>query len=64
MECPCNGVGLISENMEQSSSQEESRDCQFNLNQNKPKQNITINQLANWEHYNQPIPGEILTVIF
>ncbi|XP_036143048.1 DNA repair and recombination protein RAD54B isoform X2 [Monomorium pharaonis] len=59
MNCPCSGQNehIPSEEVKE---REQMRDCQFTLNDKPSQQNLTINQLRDWQHYKQPIPSDIM----
>ncbi|XP_076281354.1 DNA repair and recombination protein RAD54B isoform X2 [Lasioglossum baleicum] len=59
IKCSCNGrkeVGTRSEKCDN----ENNREHQLVLQDEVTQSNITINQLLEWEHYQQPIPDKIL----
>lgn len=60
MNCSCSGQNEhISEELQEKNN--ETRDCQFILYE-KSSQNLTINQLRDWQHYKQPIPSDVMQV--
>lgn len=64
MNCFCSGQNnehLSTEKLE--ASDNETRDCQFTMQDKSSKKNLTINQLLNWQHYKQPIPLDVMQVI-
>lgn len=64
MNCSCSGQNnehLSTENLERSNN--ETRDCQFIIQDKSAEKSLTINQLSDWQHYKQPIPLEITQVI-
>lgn len=63
MKCPCNGYKEVEKALEKS-DQEDVRECQFLLEDKAPQQNLTINQLLKWEHYQQPVPDKVMQVRF
>lgn len=63
MSCSCsskNNEHISPEKFEADNN--EARDCQFVLRDKLPQQNLTINQLLDWQHYKQPIPLDIMQV--
>lgn len=63
MKCPCNGYKEVEKALEKS-DQEDAREFQFLLEDKAPQQNLTINQLLKWEHYQQPVPDKVMQVRF
>lgn len=63
MNCSCSGQNehVPSEELKEKNS--EIRDCQFILYDKSTQQNLTINQLQDWQHYKQPIPSDVMQVI-
>lgn len=63
MNCSCSGQNehVPSEELKEKNS--EIRDCQFILYDKPTQQNLTINQLQDWQHYKQPIPSDVMQVI-
>lgn len=64
MDCSCTGLGDTPERKKDSDSEEDSRDCQFEIKRKEPLHQITINQLLHWEHYKQPISVCLMKVKF
>lgn len=63
MNCSCSGRNnehISSERVEANDG--ETRDCQLVLQDKPSKQNLTINQLSDWQHYKHPIPPDIMRV--
>ncbi|XP_018402156.1 PREDICTED: DNA repair and recombination protein RAD54B-like, partial [Cyphomyrmex costatus] len=60
MNCCCSGKNehILSEDPKEKNN--ETRDCQFILCEKPSQQNLTINQLRDWQHYKQPIPSDIM----
>lgn len=65
LNCSCSGQdnGRISSSEESKTNDNETRDCQFTSDDKPSQQNLTINQLRDWQHYKQPIPLDIMQVI-
>lgn len=63
MECSCSGTGDVPTNMEVTEDQENSRDCQFKIQEKKIQQQISINQLKSRQHFKQPICDIMMKVI-
>lgn len=61
MNCSCSGQN--EQSSEELKEKNETRDCQFTLYDKSSQQNLTINQLRDWQHYKQPIPSDIMQVI-
>jgi len=63
MNCSCSGKNehILSEELKEKNN--ETRDCQFILYEKTSQQNLTINQLRDWQHYKQPIPSDVMQVI-
>ncbi|KYQ58212.1 DNA repair and recombination protein RAD54B [Trachymyrmex zeteki] len=63
MNCSCSGKNehILSEELKEKNN--ETRDCQFILCEKPSQQNLTINQLRDWQHYKQPFPSDIMQVI-
>nr|XP_012228606.1 PREDICTED: DNA repair and recombination protein RAD54B-like isoform X2 [Linepithema humile] len=61
MNCSCSGQNnehLSTEKLE--ASDNETRDCQFTIQDKSSEKNLTMNQLLDWQHYKQPIPLDIM----
>ncbi|KYM80237.1 DNA repair and recombination protein RAD54B [Atta colombica] len=60
MNCSCSGKNehILSKELKEKNN--ETRDCQFILYEKPSQQNLTINQLRDWQHYKQPIPSDIM----
>ncbi|XP_032677670.1 DNA repair and recombination protein RAD54B-like isoform X1 [Odontomachus brunneus] len=61
MDCSCSGK--INEHISPEkfkAGNNETRDCQLVLQDKLPQQNLTINQLLDWQHYKKPIPPDIM----
>ncbi|XP_014475589.1 PREDICTED: DNA repair and recombination protein RAD54B-like [Dinoponera quadriceps] len=64
MDCSCSGKNNEHISSERSKTDSnETRDCQFVLQDKPSQQNLTINQLLDWQHYKQPIPPDITQAI-
>ncbi|CAL7942975.1 unnamed protein product [Xylocopa violacea] len=59
MKCSCHGYEKVEETSDDL-QQEHDREYQFLLKDETRKSNLTINQLLKWNHYQQPIPDEII----
>ncbi|KAG5321884.1 RA54B protein, partial [Pseudoatta argentina] len=61
--CSCSDKNehILSEELKEKNN--ETRDCQFILYEKPSQQNLTINQLRDWQHYKQPIPSDVMQVI-
>ncbi|XP_043263814.1 DNA repair and recombination protein RAD54B-like, partial [Colletes gigas] len=62
MKCDCNGYKKMEKKVEKS-DHEDIREHQLILENKTPQQNLTINQLLEWEHYQQPVPDELMQEI-
>lgn len=62
MDCSCTGFGDTPEKMEDTVSEDDSRDCQFDFKKKRPLKQITNNQLLYWEHYKRPVSTDLLRV--
>lgn len=63
MNCSCSGKNNEHISLEQFKAADNgTRDCQFALQDKPPQQNLTINQLSDWQHYKQPVPPDITEV--
>ncbi|KAL0128064.1 hypothetical protein PUN28_003357 [Cardiocondyla obscurior] len=60
MNCSCSGQNKHLSSVELKETNNETRDCQFKLCSQSSQQNLTINQLKDWEHYIQPIPSDVI----
>ncbi|XP_070171570.1 DNA repair and recombination protein RAD54B isoform X2 [Polyergus mexicanus] len=62
LNCSCSGQdnGRISSSEESTINDNEMEDCQFISDDKPSQQNLTINQLRDWQHYKQPIPLDIM----
>ncbi|KAG5312115.1 RA54B protein, partial [Acromyrmex insinuator] len=58
--CSCSDKNehILSEELKEKNN--ETRDCQFILYEKPSQQNLTINQLRDWQHYKQPIPSDVM----
>ncbi|KYN17695.1 DNA repair and recombination protein RAD54B [Trachymyrmex cornetzi] len=63
MNCSCSGKNEHILSKELKKKNNETRDCQFILYEKPSQQNLTINQLREWQHYKQPIPSDVMQVI-
>lgn len=63
MNCSCSGQNEHIPSEELQEKNNETRDCQFTLYEKPSQQNLTINQLREWQHYKQPIPSDVIQVI-
>ncbi|EGI60320.1 DNA repair and recombination protein RAD54B [Acromyrmex echinatior] len=61
--CSCSDKNehILSEELKEKNN--ETRDCQFILYEKPSQQNLTINQLRDWQHYKQPIPSDVMQVM-
>lgn len=63
MNCSCTDQDNGHITSSEESNDNEMKDCQ-SISDDKPgRQNLTINQLRDWQHYKQPIPLDIMQVI-
>ncbi|CAL1677011.1 unnamed protein product [Lasius platythorax] len=61
LNCSCSGQDNGSISSEESKTNDnEIGDCQLILDDKPSQQNLTINQLRDWQHYKQPIPFDIM----
>lgn len=60
MNCCCSGQNEHILTKELIEKNNETRDCQLTLYDKPSQQNLTINQLRDWQHYKQPIPSDIM----
>lgn len=63
MNCSCSGQNEHISSEELQEKNHETRECQFTLHEKSSQQNLTINQLREWQHYKQPIPSDVIQVI-
>ncbi|KAG5325996.1 RA54B protein, partial [Acromyrmex heyeri] len=58
--CSCSDKNehILSEELKEKNN--ETRDCQFILYEKPSQQNLTINQLRDWQHYKRPIPSDVM----
>lgn len=65
LNCSCSGQnnGHILSSEESTMNDNETEDYQFISDDKPSQQNLTINQLRDWQHYKQPIPLDIMQVI-
>lgn len=64
LNCSCSGQDNEHISFKESKTNDnEAEDCQLILDDKPPQQNLTINQLRDWQHYKQPIPLNIMQVI-
>ncbi|XP_031835821.1 DNA repair and recombination protein RAD54B [Nomia melanderi] len=59
IKCPCKGYKEVEKRSEKCDN-ENSREHQLVLEDKVAQQNLAINQLLEWEHYQQPIPDKIM----
>lgn len=61
LNCTCSGQDNEHISFKESKTNDnETEDCQLTLDDKPPEQNLTINQLQDWQHYKQPIPLNIM----
>ncbi|CAK9802468.1 DNA repair and recombination protein RAD54B [Anthophora quadrimaculata] len=59
MKCQCNGH-KGADKISQEPRKGDNREYQFSLEEKTEKSNFTINQLLEWEHYQQPFPDQMI----
>ncbi|XP_071561970.1 DNA repair and recombination protein RAD54B isoform X1 [Temnothorax nylanderi] len=60
MNCSCSGQNEHIPSEELTEKSNETRDCQFTLCDKSSQQNLTINQLRDWQHFKQPISSDVM----